>query len=357
MSINFLIGTKAQFIKCIPVINEAIKRSINVNLYDLKQHAQTTDGLKVKIGDIYNYIELSSNSKDLGSYWELIKWFSISLIKFLLFPSKEIKQEICIVHGDTLSTLLGVIKVKRSRGVLVLLESGHKVPGIFKHFPESIIRYISAKFSDILIVNGIDQIIQLKSWKVRGDIIEISQNTIYESVLNEKLTEREDNNTVLVSIHRTENLNNKKSLQLLTQNLISISERFNTIWCLHIPTKNKLKKYNLYDELSKNGIVLKDLIPYKEFLTIINNSEFVITDGGGVVEECRIIGTPTLVWRDEHLDQNHLFDENTNLKLSYYNQDSINSFIKNYRKYKNPFQVRDGSNPSSEILDNLQIYI
>ena len=49
MNINFLIGTKAQFIKCIPVINEAIHRSHNVNLHDLKQHAQTTDALKVKI--------------------------------------------------------------------------------------------------------------------------------------------------------------------------------------------------------------------------------------------------------------------------------------------------------------------
>ena len=48
MNINFLIGTKAQFIKCIPVINEAINRSINVSLYDLKQHAQTTDTLKLE---------------------------------------------------------------------------------------------------------------------------------------------------------------------------------------------------------------------------------------------------------------------------------------------------------------------
>lgn len=357
MSINFLIGTKAQFIKCIPVINEAINRSISVNLYDLKQHPQTTKELKVKIIDTYQYIELSSNSKDLGSYWELIKWFAINLFKFLLFPSKEIKKEICIVHGDTLSTLLGVVKVKRSGGKLVLLESGHKVPGIFKHFPESIIRYISAKFSDILIVNGIDQINQLESWKVKGDIIEISQNTIYESVLSEKLTEREESNIVLVSIHRTENLNNKNSLLLLTQNLISLTEKYKIIWCLHIPTKNKIKKYKLYDELIKNGVVLKNLIPYKEFLTIINNSEFVITDGGGVVEECRIIGTPTLVWRNEHLDQNHLFDANTNLQLSYYNQETIDSFIKNYKKYKNLFQLRHGANPSSEILDNIQRYI
>jgi len=357
LNINFLIGTKAQFIKCIPVINEAIDRSHNVNLHDLKQHAQTTDALKVKIKDNYNYFELSSNSKDLGSYLKLIQWFFINLIKFLLIPSKEMRKEICIVHGDTLSTLLGVVKVKRSGGILTLLESGHKVPGIFKHFPESIVRYISAKLSDILIVNGIDQMNQLKVWRVRGNIVEISQNTIYESVVNEELSEQERSDIVLVSIHRTENLNNKKNLGLLVQNLISISKNFDVIWCLHIPTKNKLKKYDFYDELVKNKIKLKDLIPYQKFLTLLNNSEFVITDGGGVVEECRIIGTPTLVWREEHLDQNHLFDEDTNLKLSYYNQDSIDYFVENHRKYRNRFQIREGSNPSSEILDGLQSLI
>ena len=67
-----------------------------------------------------------------------------------------------MVHGDTLSTLLGVIKIKRSGGILTLLESGHQVSGIFKHFSESIVRYISAKLSDILIVNGVDQMNRLK---------------------------------------------------------------------------------------------------------------------------------------------------------------------------------------------------
>ena len=62
------------------------------------------------------------------------------------------------MHGDTLSTLLGSFFVKRNRGNLVLLEAGHPVPGIFKHFPESVIRYIVAKISNKLIVNGESQI-------------------------------------------------------------------------------------------------------------------------------------------------------------------------------------------------------
>ncbi len=54
LKINFLLGTKAQFIKTIPVINEAIKRGLDVTLFDLKQHAKTTEGLKEKIDDKCN---------------------------------------------------------------------------------------------------------------------------------------------------------------------------------------------------------------------------------------------------------------------------------------------------------------
>ena len=82
---------------------------------------------------------------------------------------------------------------------------------------------------------------------------------------------------------------------------------------LHIPTKNKLKSYNLISATNEANIALEDLLPYDEFLNSIYNSEFVITDGDGVVEECFILGVPTLVWRYEHLDSNHLFSEDTSL--------------------------------------------
>ena len=47
--INFIIGTKAQFIKCIPVINKFIENDVKVSIYDLKQHSQITSKLRNKI--------------------------------------------------------------------------------------------------------------------------------------------------------------------------------------------------------------------------------------------------------------------------------------------------------------------
>ena len=56
LTFNFIIGTKAQFIKTIPVINEFLKSGKKVKLYDLKQHSETTSDLRKKIIGKYIYI-------------------------------------------------------------------------------------------------------------------------------------------------------------------------------------------------------------------------------------------------------------------------------------------------------------
>ena len=241
ITFNFIIGTKAQFIKTIPVINEFLKSGKKVKLYDLKQHSETTSNLREKIIGKYIYIELSKNKINLGTYSNLILWFFKTIIKIIFYPDKNIKSNYCFVHGDTLSTLLGSFFVKRNRGNLVLLEAGHPVPGIFKHFPESVIRYIVAKISNKLIVNGESQINQLKKWNVKGSILQISTNTIYDSFIGVELNQNHNKNKVTVAIHRTENINNKIKLKLLVNFLVQISERFEINWYIHIPTRNKLK--------------------------------------------------------------------------------------------------------------------
>jgi len=80
------------------------------------------------------------------------------------------------------------------------------------------------------------------------------------------------------------------------------------------------------------------------------NSKFVITDGGGVVEECKIIGIPTLVWRNEHIDQNEIFQNSRNLVLSNYDIEEINYFVANYKDYGVNFELENIASPSKEIV-------
>jgi len=348
-----LLGTKAQFIKTIPVINESIARGYEVSLYDLNQHAKTSKQLLKKIDSGYSYVSLTKNQEDLGTYSDLIKWFFYIVFNFLIIKKLKFKNEVCIVHGDTLSTILGAFITRKGSGTLVLLEAGHPVPGVLDHFPESIIRYITAKISKILIANGQDQVKQLKKWKVKGKIIEISTNSILDSFKKVTLYDHKASNKVTVAVHRNENLNNKKRMELLVKTIINASADYDITWYLHIPTRNKLKKYKLIDKLTNANVNLKELIEYDKFINELHNSVFVITDGGSLVEECQMLGVPTLVWRNEHLDQNHLFEKGKNLYLSNYNQNDIKFFLSNYINIDRNVDIDLNTSPSKEIINEL----
>ena len=131
--------------------------------------------------------------------------------------------------------------------------------------------------------------------------------------------------------------------------LVQISEQFDINWYLHIPTRNKLKSYNLLDELTDGNVKTLDLIQYDEFINELFSSEFVVTDGAGIVEECQLIGVPTLVWRDEHLDQEHLFEIGKNLVLSNYQTKDMNDFLENYNSIRSEKIYIHKSSPSKEI--------
>ena len=113
-----------------------------------------------------------------------------------------------------------------------------------------------------------------------------------------------------------------------------------------------LKSYGLINELTSKNINLKDLISYENFLNKLNNSDFVITDGDGVTEECYILGVPTLVWRYEHLDSNHLFGSETSLFLSEFDMNKCLDFFNNYKSYQKDRKV-DNNSPSNEALDKI----
>ena len=83
----------------------------------------------------------------------------------------------------------------------------------------------------------------------------------------------------------------------------------------------------MIEKLKNANVNLRELIEYDKFINELHNSDFVITDGGSLVEECKLLGVPTLVWRNEHLDQNHLFEKGKNLYLSNYNQNDIKKFF------------------------------
>jgi len=100
---------------------------------------------------------------------------------------------------------------------------------------------------------------------------------------------------VLVTTHRTENVDNEESLREIVNALNKIAESNKVIFSLHPRTKSKLENFNI--TLNRN-ILVSHPLGFFDFVKLEKNAMCVISDSGTVQEECCIFGVPTLTIRE-----------------------------------------------------------
>ena len=352
--IAYVLGTKAQFIKSKFILNNLVENGYELTILDTGQHKELTSRELELFGKNYNHINLANNSKNISKITTMLIWF----LKFLFGKSKVIVDndiQYCLIHGDTVSTLIGLLFSKRNNLKTIHIEAGYKSHHLFKPFPEEIVRSIVSKYSDIVSVDGEEYLKNIKNKKNKKMII-LKKNTIFDSV-NAYLSDVTINkkNTLTVTIHRTENIYNKKRLRNFIELLIKISDtnKFDRIqWFCHDITKNALIKNDLVKVLQSHDIELKELLPHNKFLNIIVNSKAVITDGGSIAEECFIMNQNTLIWRDVAENKHYL---NKNVILSNYDESKSLKFLKSV-KFKYPTDMEHYS-PSKDFVNQLLSFI
>jgi len=99
---------------------------------------------------------------------------------------------------------------------------------------------------------------------------------------------------VLVTVHRSENVDNEESLRSIVNALNIIADKTKVVLSLHPRTKNKLELFKI--SLNKS-IIVSHPLGFFDFVSMEKSARCVITDSGTVQEECCIFGTPTLTIR------------------------------------------------------------
>ena len=129
-------------------------------------------------------------------------------------------------------------------------------------------------------------------------------NPIYE-VLSEYRKEIDDSNVlkrldlnkdyILITLHRSENVDNIDTLSNIVNSINIISEKIDVVLSLHPRTKDKLKKFNLF---LNQRIIVSEPFGFFDFVKLEKNAKVVLSDSGTVQEECCILGVPCIILRD-----------------------------------------------------------
>ncbi|MFB3883675.1 MAG: non-hydrolyzing UDP-N-acetylglucosamine 2-epimerase [Thermodesulfobacteriota bacterium] len=226
------------------------------------------------------------------------------------------KPEICVVHGDTNSTLAGALAAAKLNIPVAHVEAGLR--SYRRSMPEEINRLLTDHLSTILFCPTAQAVKNLSKEGIRsgktktvkkvGDVMydsilyysEIAENrsTILEDLGFSNLQSAIYNpQYYLATLHRAENTDDPKKLKSILTALIEIGKNIPVILPLHPRTRKMMETFRL-PKRSKE-IHLIEPLPYLDMLKLERNAKAILTDSGGVQKEAYWFRVPCFTLRDE----------------------------------------------------------
>lgn len=302
-----VIGTRAQLVKMAPVLREFEKRFMNFRLLFTGQHLVTMQELLDDFG-VRTKPTWLGRQREVDSIGKMLLWLPYALWRIIvsrrkLLRSPGINQSIVIVHGDTISTLLGALAGWLNRCRVAHIESGLRSFSIADPFPEELIRLLVFRLIDVAFCPGSWATNNMAHYRVTT--VNTGANTLLDAVryalaASPAGARRTSNGKYcLVSIHRHENLASSKRMAWILNTVRDIARFHDVLFVLHPSTRTRLEKDARLDAMENEPrIWLLDRMGYLEFMQLIGDARFVLTDGGSNQEELFYLGIPTLIARE-----------------------------------------------------------
>lgn len=296
-----VVGARPNFIKVAPIykVFETSKNIIEHKIchtgqhYDIKMSKVFFEDLGLPEPDFYLGIGSASHAQQTAKI----------MVEFEKVLINE-RPDVVLVVGDVNSTIACGLTAVKMGIKLIHVEAGLR--SFDKSMPEEINRILTDSISDILFVSEPSGLINLKKEGVSEDRIFYAGNVMIDSLVNllpkiseSKIKEKigvDEEPYILVTLHRPSNVDVKKQLMSLAAMLNRLADKCKILFPLHPRTKKRLEEFHLED--FNRNVILTEPLGYIEFMKLIKDSEFVITDSGGIQEETTFLGVQCITLRD-----------------------------------------------------------
>lgn len=297
-------GARPNFMKIAPLINEFRKYSglFEVLLihtgqhYDFEMSELFFQDLNIPKPDIY--LNVGSDSHAVQTAKIMIEFEKVLL--------KE-KPELVIVVGDVNSTLACSLVASKVNIKIAHVEAGLR--SFDRTMPEEINRTITDSLSDYLFVTEKSGLENLSNEGINSKKVHFVGNIMIDTIINSKLKIQKSKileklrlqfkTYSVLTLHRPGNVDSEESLSEIYDILEAISQQIKIVYPIHPRAKKMIEKHNLLDEFrSLSNLHMIEPLGYIDFIKLVNNSKFVLTDSGGIQEETTILNVPCLTMRE-----------------------------------------------------------
>ena len=314
-------GTRPEAIKMAPVIKEFQKHKDDFNtlVCVTGQHREMLDQV-LRIFNIVPDYDLNIMQKGQDLYDVTTR-----VLLGMRDVFKEVKPDIVFVHGDTTTSTAAALAAFYQQIPVAHVEAGLRTNNIYSPWPEEMNRQITGRIATYdfsptplskqnLLTEHVDENKITVTGNTVIDALHIVVDRIHsdrqlDSELEEKLmgfgydVQRLVNGKKLVLItgHRRENFGDGFiSMCTAIKDLTQKYPNVDFVYPMHLNPNVRKPIHEVFGEdLSNLGnMYFIEPLEYLEFVYLMEKSNIVLTDSGGIQEEAPGLGKPVLVMRD-----------------------------------------------------------
>ena len=297
-----IVGARPNFMKIAPIHRamEASKKFEPILLhtgqhYDRKMSKIFFNDLGLPKPQIY----LGVGS---GSHAEQTAHIMVGIEKIIL----KLKPDLVLVVGDVNSTLAASLVAAKLHIPIAHVEAGLR--SFDRAMPEEINRIVTDSLAQFLFVTEESGRKNLIAEGIPIEKIHLVGNVMIDSLRqHQKRSKQSDILTKLkldhqpyslLTLHRPSNVDNPENFIRLLNAFEKIEKRIPIIFPIHPRTKKMIDQFRLTGKVrAMKNFKLIDPLGYLDFLHLMENATFLLTDSGGIQEETTVLGIPCLTLR------------------------------------------------------------
>jgi len=220
----------------------------------------------------------------------------------------EIRPDLLLVQGDTMTTLAAALAAHLSRIPVGHVEAGLRTGDRYRPFPEEMNRVLATRLSTMHFAPTAGARDALLAEGVAPDSVHLTGNTVIDALLQTLRPDYQFRSTelasleagrraVLVTVHRRESFG-PPLLEILGA-VSELADRFDDVDFVLPVHPNPEVRGSVRQALgTKPNAHLLEPVGYEEFVHLLDRVSLVLTDSGGIQEEAPSLGKPVLVLRE-----------------------------------------------------------
>ena len=299
MKVAAVVGTRPEVIKLAPVLEALRERpSTETVLIATGQHREMLDQMLELFGLVPD-VDLDVMQPNQG-----LADLTADLVRGLVATLEDARPDWVLVQGDTTSTFCGALASFYGGFPVGHVEAGLRTGDNRAPFPEEANRRLVAPLATLHFCPTRRSALNLESEAVAPSRVHVTGNTVIDALLwaVERAREmpapmaRTRPRRALLTVHRRES--HGDALREVCRAVRGLAARGDVEIVFPVHRSPTVREVVVPELAGIDGVVLTDPLDYLELVHVLDTSDLVLTDSGGLQEEAPTLGKPVLVLRE-----------------------------------------------------------